>query len=708
MKKPLKIYLCDLTYDTIIFVSDTIPINIGFISSFLKKNLGDKVEVELFKYPNDLLERIKQEAPDILGLSNYSWNSNLSEYFAKITKKLNSDCIVIQGGTNFPHTSEEQKNFLINRPNTDLYVLFEGERSTLKVVERYLETSNDLKSFFEKPIDGCTFIDPKTRNTNQPKLITGRYLERIKDLDEIPSPYLNGTLDKFFDGKLTPFIETNRGCPFTCSFCHTGSNYYHKLNKFSQSRVQDEIEYIGKRCKELKITNLHMADVNFGMYPQDKLVCEFLLDSKKKYNWPLQIMATTGKNSKKRVMEITSILGNMFSVNMSLQSMSETVLANIKRANIRHEDMIAVNNHLREAGRSTKAELILPLPGETKKSFIEGLNTVLESNASSITIYTLMMLEGTEFKNPSFRDKHKYKTKFRIIPLNFGEYNNEKIFDFEEVGIATKDLSFDDYLSLRSIALMVEALYNGKPYNEFFQYAKEHGIKFADFLNYLHQNIDQSPPSVKKIFEEFVNETKGELWDKEEDLINFYKKKENYQKLIDGKVGGNLIYKYKSKSLTEAKFGWIQFISDQLLSMIKNNNSQLDIEKLRKEINQLKLFIELKLENLLESKETIDKRKYDFEHDVLEWIDCNGAKKFSDCKLKSKKTYYFEYTPEQIINRKDYFARYGKDINALSKIVTRISNLEDQFRKVRTSEKETFRDIYGKSSEQFTKYAISN
>ena len=123
--------------------------------------------------------------------------------------------------------------------------------------------------------------------------------ELPKDLDEIPSPYLNGTLDKFFDGKLTPFIETNRGCPFTCSFCHTGANYYHKLNKFSQERVKEEIEYIGKRCKELNITNLHMADVNFGMYPQDKLVCEFLLDSKKKYNWPLQIMATTGKNSKK-------------------------------------------------------------------------------------------------------------------------------------------------------------------------------------------------------------------------------------------------------------------------------------------------------------------------------------------------------------------------------------------------------------------------
>ena len=52
--------------------------------------------------------------------------------------------------------------------------------------------------------------------------------------------------------------------------------------------------------------------------------------------------------------------------------------------------------------------------------------------------------------------KHEYKTKYRIIPLNFGEYNGEKTFDFEEVGIATKEMSFEDYLSLRSIALMID------------------------------------------------------------------------------------------------------------------------------------------------------------------------------------------------------------------------------------------------------------
>ena len=38
--KKLKVYLCDLTYDTIVLVSDTIPINIGFIGSYIKKNLA--------------------------------------------------------------------------------------------------------------------------------------------------------------------------------------------------------------------------------------------------------------------------------------------------------------------------------------------------------------------------------------------------------------------------------------------------------------------------------------------------------------------------------------------------------------------------------------------------------------------------------------------------------------------------------------------
>ena len=71
IKKKLKIYLCDLTYDTILLVSDTIPINIGFIASYIKKYLNNEVAISLFKYPNSAIEAIKKNPPDMIALSSY-------------------------------------------------------------------------------------------------------------------------------------------------------------------------------------------------------------------------------------------------------------------------------------------------------------------------------------------------------------------------------------------------------------------------------------------------------------------------------------------------------------------------------------------------------------------------------------------------------------------------------------------------------------
>ena len=107
----LKKFLCDLTYDTIILVSDTIPINIGFIGSYLKKNFENKIDINLFKYPNDVITEIYKNPPDIISLSNYSWNSNLSEHVASIAKKCNPNVIVTQGGPNFPHEEKYKEDF---------------------------------------------------------------------------------------------------------------------------------------------------------------------------------------------------------------------------------------------------------------------------------------------------------------------------------------------------------------------------------------------------------------------------------------------------------------------------------------------------------------------------------------------------------------------------------------------------------------------
>ena len=49
-KKPLRIFLGDLTYDTIVLSTDSMPTNIGYIAAYSKKKFGSDVNITLFKY----------------------------------------------------------------------------------------------------------------------------------------------------------------------------------------------------------------------------------------------------------------------------------------------------------------------------------------------------------------------------------------------------------------------------------------------------------------------------------------------------------------------------------------------------------------------------------------------------------------------------------------------------------------------------------
>ena len=64
---PLKIYLGDLTYDTVTISAESMPLNIGYVAAYCKKQFGNNVEISLFKYINDLEKAIRESSPDILG-----------------------------------------------------------------------------------------------------------------------------------------------------------------------------------------------------------------------------------------------------------------------------------------------------------------------------------------------------------------------------------------------------------------------------------------------------------------------------------------------------------------------------------------------------------------------------------------------------------------------------------------------------------------
>ena len=680
---PMKIYMADVSHDTILLVTDTFPINIGLVGSYARKIHGDDVEITLFKYAESVIDALHSEPPDVLALSNYCWNSQLSERLAQIGKQVNPNIITVQGGTNFPNESDQCRDFLLSRPNTDFYVELEGEISFSNVITRILNAPDGGVGLFDEAVEGCLFIDPSTRHTNQPVLIRGALPSRITDLEEIPSPYLNGMLDQFFDGRLSPMLETNRGCPFKCSFCHTGNDYFQKTNTFSMDRVRDEINYIAPRAGALGITKLHITDVNFGMYPRDRETCLLLHQSREEHGWPLQIGTATGKNNKERVIDATRILGDALTVTMSVQSMDQSVLANIKRTNIKLDHYTEINQFLAEQRRPTKGEVIMGLPGETKETFMRGVDHMLESGVSAILIYTLMLLEGTEFRNPDYLNKYGIKGKFRIVPMDFGEYQGERVFDYEEAGVENDDMSFDDYVYLRGFALILETLHNGHPFEELFHYVSAFGVKRMELLRRAYEDIDQAPSDVREILRDFLAETKSELWDSPEELVAHYQKDENYDRLLRGEAGNNLMQKYCSIGLAFAAEPWVDYLTNVCKTILAEKMPPDEIDETVKEMDILAQFCRNKLTGLLKVDGNVDPVYMESPYDIVGWVRSPAGTPLGEYSTTVPVNYEFHYTDDQLKVRKDLFRCYGTDTSAISKIVGRATSLEQMIRGVR-------------------------
>ena len=207
----LKIYLGDIAYDTVSLSTEAIPLAIGYVAAYCNKIHGSKVEIVLFKYLEELEQAIIDSPPDIIGLSNYAWNQNIGIEMFKLARQKNPDILTVWGGPNFPIDFPSQQKFMMKYHVVDVYVPLEGELGFSNIVATALNAKqkNDIRTqVISQLIDGCV-----VRDKNNKLQYSGPGL-RTNALDDIPSPYLTGIFDKFFDGRLSPLMQTNRGCPF--------------------------------------------------------------------------------------------------------------------------------------------------------------------------------------------------------------------------------------------------------------------------------------------------------------------------------------------------------------------------------------------------------------------------------------------------------------------------------------------------------------
>jgi radical SAM superfamily enzyme YgiQ (UPF0313 family) len=537
-----RVYLADLRYNSSgILANDCMPLGVAYMKAVMDRDLPD-VQSRLFVYPEKLWDAIQEAPPDVLMLSNYMWCEALSFHFAQLLSSVKPDALIVMGGPNIPVEEERQIEYVRNHPEIDLYVLGEGDFLATEVVRQFLNAGMDKKRMGDGAIPSCVY------RRSDGSVHLEKMWDRHKEIDEIPSPWLTGIQDEFFDGKLAPLMETNRGCPFTCTFCVQGTRWYTKVHNFSVERIKEEVFYVARKIRELSpnMGTLRIADSNYGMFERDIEISGYLGETQKEYGWPIYIDATTGKNRPDRIIKSVEKVSGALVLYQAVQSLDENVLRNVKRQTIKLEAYEQLQVHMRGRGLRSNSDLILGLPGETLDTHMSAIRKLLEAGVSQVTNFQLMLLKGSELEAVESRNLFQYKSMYRVLPKNFGIYGGKKVLDVEEIVVGTDTLSFEDYVKARKHALASVAYWHDDNFLEAVKFAEKCGVSRADWLFALMPAMEASTGPVKQYVENFERETRGELFPTREDCIKFYMKDENWEKLVNGDIGDNLMHKYQA------------------------------------------------------------------------------------------------------------------------------------------------------------------
>jgi len=656
----MRILLCDLTHDTIALANEVFPLNIGFVGSYILKNHGDEVNIELCKFIPEAEDLIDNNFFDVIAFSNYPWNLEAGLELSRIAVKKNPDSIIIFGGPNFPYNEKEQVRFLQRNFEIDAYIFQAGEIAFSSVIGLLLKKRVNARRdiFRTKVLQGVVSLDKKGGR------LYGGAFDESKNLDSIPSPYLNGLLDKFFlDRRLSPMIQTNRGCPFSCTFCADGHSSQNKIKSFSLERVKAELLYISERIDSKLQKTLFISDLNFGMFARDLEIADLIADISLEKGYPKYIDATTGKNSKNRIIKAVERLSGSLQMTMAMQSTDQEVLKNIKRDNIRLEDYTAIMPSLKAANLATYGEIILGLPGETLLSHLATINDLLKMKVDNVVAHSLMMLNGAELNTDFNRRLYKYKTKFRVLARDFSKIKDKYVLESEEVAVSTRDLAFDEYVYGRKVAFLLSLL-NNPGLSAIINVASEAGLEPIDLIQFILSNNNNGPQYklCNKKIQEFEVDTRKELWDSEDEMQAYYQKEDNFKKLTDGEEGKNLIQSHVTEWISYGLHDLIAVIADWFdLKGFQRNNIVIDALKFAK-AKTTAVFSENRRSKVIDIY---------LQYDLPSWL-LKPHEKLSNYKFNKPTLSRFEIHDDQYDELERQLIIFGKTPQGMSKAYIRI------------------------------------
>jgi hypothetical protein len=357
----------------------------------------------------------------------------------------------------------------------------------------------------------------------------------------------------------------------------------------------------------------------------------------------------------------------------AVQSLDEGVLKNIKRSTIKLEAYEQLQVHMRGRGLRSVSDLILGLPGESLTTHLAALHKLLNSGIDQLHNFQSMLLKGAEMETIEARKTFGFDSRFRVLPKNFGIYEDEKVFDIEEIVVATATLPFVDYLTARKYHLTSSVFWNDSWFHSLLRFAQSFGVRASEWWDAMLPAMENGSPAVRKFLDDFVSETTNELFPTREACIDFYAQEHNFKRLQAGEIGDNLMYKYRALASFHIWPEVCAAAMEGTQRLLEERGITSTIPHFEEFWCDFHQFVLLQHAHGRTLGEVLNNATANLRYDIKKWLNDGASSDPSAYRLPELSEFQFCLTEEGARELRAALNVWGEELKGLTKMVTRIN-----------------------------------
>ncbi len=430
--------------------------------------------IDLNYYENDswmgIVKDIFALPVDILAISCYVWNIKMVIQILSEIRVLLPDIKVILGG---PEFSSNTISSVEKYGYADFVVIGEGE-ITFKELIDYLMGKNptpihNLKGIRYRDLDNQMV-------ENEPRKI-------IKDLKEIPSPFLLGIIKNETVKKGLVALESQRGCIQSCGYCNYQKGFG-KIRYFPIKRVLKELDLV----RSFEPKQIYLMDPSFNSNRlRAKTILSSLIDMNQFYQSKIRLNSEMIPDMlDTEIIELSKAAG-MTIMEAGVQTLNKNALKLMGR--YRDEDKMFKNIQISSAiGINVVPQIIYGLPGDNVDSFYRTFDAVYDTETKYMDIFHLLILPGTRYSKEAqeFGLVFEQDPPHRIIESrDFSKAEIDFLELFRKLVLSTLQLK-------PTIKTITKSLINMKYHDIFIGYLNETNKSLFDFQWPIHSKNDRN------------------------------------------------------------------------------------------------------------------------------------------------------------------------------------------------------------------------